>query len=332
MIKFLDNLFGENNKDAEKIDVTCPNSKCVSWNYVLKINTSELKKASCPNCTRLYKIVRSDKVLARCSNLYCSSNNKSFEISKTELKSLRCYNCDSKMMETSRPADKLPSQNYNDNKKKEDLEIKREEEIKNNTNKVTSSGTGFFIDNNGHIITNFHVVEPNLKNIKVKFDGVDHYANLISKDKNLDLALIKIETKNKYFIKITNKQIKKLQKIYVAGYPLGQGLSDDLKYTSGIVSSLKGFENNISQIQIDATLNMGNSGGPIVDNKSAELVAVAVSMLRNEIVHGINFGIKNTQVRDFLIANGIDVDQLSKKHKHKNLTNILERSTLFISC
>ena len=125
---------------------------------------------------------------------------------------------------------------------------------------------------------------------------------------------------------------KKLQSIIAAGYPGGKALSDDLKFTSGIVSSLKGFKDNSSQIQIDAALNMGNSGGPIVDSKNGELVAVAVSMLRNEIVEGINFGIKVSQVRDFLYSNQIDTDKISKKFKKKDLNNILENSTLYIYC
>ena len=120
--------------------------------------------------------------------------------------------------------------------------------------------------------------------------------------------------------------------LVAAGYPGGKALSDDLKFTSGIISSLKGFKDNSSQIQIDAALNMGNSGGPIVDSNNGELVAVAVSMLRNEIVEGINFGIKVSQVRDFLYSNKINTDKIAKKHKDKNISKILENSTLYISC
>ena len=91
-------------------------------------------------------------------------------------------------------------------------------------------------------------------------------------------------------------------------------------------------EDNINQIQIDAALNFGNSGGPIVDSKNGELVAVAVSMLRNESVEGINFGIKVSQVRDFLYANKIDTNKIAKKYKSKNLNTILENSTLYVFC
>ena len=69
-----------------------------------------------------------------------------------------------------------------------------------------------------------------------------------------------------------NIEIKKLNKVYVAGYPLGKGLSDDLKISSGIISSLKGFKDNSNEIQVDAPINPGNSGGPII-NENGDLVA-----------------------------------------------------------
>ncbi len=211
--------------------------------------------------------------------------------------------------------------------------VTEEDEItKKGLSKGPTSGTGFFVDTDGHIVTNYHVVGPCDGKQKIIHNNKEFSAKLIAKDEQLDLALLKANIKNKNFIKITNKPIKKLQSIIAAGYPGGKALSDDLKFTSGIVSSLKGFKDNSSQIQIDAALNMGNSGGPIVDSKNGELVAVAVSMLRNEIVEGINFGIKVSQVRDFLYSNQIDTDKISKKFKKKDLNNILENSTLYIYC
>ena len=118
-----------------------------------------------------------------------------------------------------------------------------------------------------------------------------------------------------------------------AGFPLGNILSDDLKYTSGIISSLKGTNDDTTQIQIDAALNPGNSGGPIVDKKKGELVAVAVSVAaRRDVLEGINFGIKVSQVKDFLYANGIDNENQKNKNKSKNVSTVLENSTIQILC
>ena len=211
-------------------------------------------------------------------------------------------------------------------------ELTEDEEITTEKNNGGSSGTGFFVDMNGHIITNYHVIATCKNKQKIIFNNKEYDAKLIAKDKQLDLALLKANIKNTDFIKITKKPIKKLQSIIAAGYPGGKSLSDDLKFTSGIISSLKGMNDDSSQIQIDAALNFGNSGGPIVDSKSGELAAVAVGILRGEAIEGINFGIKASQVIDFLYANKLDINKISKKHKSKDLNIILENSTLFIFC
>lgn len=207
----------------------------------------------------------------------------------------------------------------------------QEETSKNNSG--LASGTGFFVDYSGHLVTNYHVVEPCNNKTKVSYKNKDYKAKLIAKDKNLDLALLKINVKNSYCIKTYDKPIKKLQSIVAAGFPLGNFLSDDLKYTSGIISSLKGTNDDTTQIQIDAALNPGNSGGPIVDKKNGELVAVAVSVAaRRDVLEGINFGIKVSQVKDFLYANGIDNENQKNKNKSKNVSTVLENSTIQILC
>ena len=194
-----------------------------------------------------------------------------------------------------------------------------------------SSGTGFFVDNSGHILTNYHVVEPCNNKTKIIYKNKEYNAKLIAKDKNLDLAVLKVNVKNDYFIKTFDKPIKKLQSIIAAGYPLSGILGDDLKYTSGIISSLKGMNDDTTQIQIDAALNPGNSGGPIIDKTSGELVAVAVSVAaRRDVLEGINFGIKVSQVKDFLYANG--VKEKTKKNKNKDINKMLENSTMQIIC
>ena len=118
-----------------------------------------------------------------------------------------------------------------------------------------SSGTAFFVSNRGHLITNNHVVEG-CSVSKITYKNSDYDTKLIATDKNLDLALLKAEIRPKSFFNFSKDDIKKLNKVYVAGYPLGKGLSDDLKISSGIVSSLKGYKDNSNEIQIDAQLKI----------------------------------------------------------------------------
>ena len=83
-------------------------------------------------------------------------------------------------------------------------------------------------------------------------------------------------------------------------------------------------------LQIDANINKGNSGGPIVDKNTGNLVAVATMMLvgKDAGIDKMNFGIKSSQVKDFLEANNVEV---TIKNNKFNIAE-LENSTVFIYC
>jgi len=194
-----------------------------------------------------------------------------------------------------------------------------------------SSGTAFFINNRGNLLTNNHVVDGCIQS-KINYFDKEYDVQLIATDKNLDLALLKVDLEPKSYLNFSANIPKKLQKIYVAGYPFGKGLSDDLKISSGIVSSLKGLEDNSNELQVDAPINYGNSGGPIVGEKG-ELVAIAVSGLAKELTEGINFGIKSSAAANFLSVNEIQ-PSISKNNSINNdqLLKILEGSTVYTYC
>ena len=195
-----------------------------------------------------------------------------------------------------------------------------------------SSGTAFFISNKGHLLTNNHVVEG-CEISKISFNNKDYDTKLIATDKTLDLALLKAEIRSTTYFSFSNNDTNKLNKIYVAGFPLGKGLSDDLKISSGIVSSIKGFDDNSNEIQVDAPINPGNSGGPII-NESGELVAIAVSGLAKDQTEGINFGIKSSAAESFLNANKIKPKKslYSRKLNNNKLLDILEKGTVYTYC
>ncbi len=195
-----------------------------------------------------------------------------------------------------------------------------------------TSGTAFFINKSGNLLTNQHVVEGcSLQ--KISYLNKDYKVNIISTDKQLDLALLKAEVVPEAYIPFAREGPKKLQTIYVAGYPLGKGLSDDLKINDGKINSLKGFKDNSNEIQVDAAINPGNSGGPIV-NKKGELIAVAVSGLNKEITEGINFGIKSSAAQNFLDSNKLKPEKnlYSKELSLGKIVNLLEKSTVYTFC
>ena len=195
-----------------------------------------------------------------------------------------------------------------------------------------SSGTAFFINSRGFLLTNNHVVEG-CRLQKISYRNKNHVAKIIATDKTLDLALLKTKIKPKSYIEFTADEPKKLNEVFVAGYPLGKGLSDDLKISSGIISSLKGLEDNSNEIQIDAPINPGNSGGPII-NKKGLLVGIAVSGLAKDQTEGINFGIKSSAAESFLKSNKIKPIRSSNLNTKSNddLLNILEEGTVYTYC
>jgi S1-C subfamily serine protease len=194
-----------------------------------------------------------------------------------------------------------------------------------------ASGSAFFISSN-YLITNNHVIEGCDNNSKIIYQTKEIDAQLIAKDKFLDLALLKVNINNDVYISISNEPPSKLQRIIVAGYPFGKYLSDDMKFTSGIISSLKGLGDDSTRLQIDAALNPGNSGGPIIDENTGELVAVAVAGLSKAKTEAVNFGIKAGSVKNFLEANQIDTTFFKKKYSRAGVAKLLESATMYTFC
>ena len=211
----------------------------------------------------------------------------------------------------------------------------KDEKPKNESEEISgASGTAFFIDNNGHMITNHHVIEGCKDKSQISYNNENIKAKLIAKDEFLDLALLKADVKNSNFINISSAPPKKLKRIIVAGYPFGLELSNDLKFNSGIITSLKGLGDDSTRIQIDAAINPGNSGGPIVYEENGELAAVAVAGLSKDKTEAVNFGIKASSVENFLQSNQIDLTLVQQKFNFSNddLAELLESSTLYTFC
>ena len=222
---------------------------------------------------------------------------------------------------------------YNGNFKELAVKVQCESNFKGISDDVAgTSGTAFFINKKGNLLTNNHVVEG-CKLSKINYFNKEYDANLIATDNMLDLALLEVELKPKAFISFSKDELKKRDLIIIAGYPLGKYLSDDLKINEGKISSLKGFDNNSNEITVDLAINLGNSGGPIV-NENGQLVAVAVSGMSKEVTEGISFGIKYSAVENFLKSNKISPNfGLTSFSMNKDKVNkLLEESTVYIFC
>jgi 2-alkenal reductase len=179
---------------------------------------------------------------------------------------------------------------------------------------ITSSGSGFVWDGDGHIVTNFHVVESADK-VQVTFsDGTMSIAEVVGEDEDSDLAVIKIDPTGYGLVPV---QLGSMDDVYVGmrvaaiGNPFG--LRGTL--TSGIVSAIGrsipapslGNYTIPDSIQTDAAINPGNSGGPLL-NERGEVIGVN-AQIRSEVRanSGVGFAVPVSilaRVVPSLIENG----------------------------
>ena len=156
-------------------------------------------------------------------------------------------------------------------------------------------GSGFILDHNGHILTNFHVVEGANKGIEVQLSNKRRYqARVVGTDKVHDLALLQIDAPNLQPITLADSAgLSVGQKVYAIGNPFG--LSGTM--TTGIISAIRPIrnENNApieDAIQTDAAINPGNSGGPLL-NSRGEVIGINTMIASNgaDQSSGIGFAI-----------------------------------------
>ena len=158
------------------------------------------------------------------------------------------------------------------------------------------SGSGSVIDNQGHILTNYHVVE-NVQKLTVSLGGDKVFpARIIGGDPDTDLAIIKIEPPREGLTIIPFGDSEKLsvgQKVLAIGNPFGL----DRTLTTGVISGLqrpiRGTNNRPIEgaIQTDASINPGNSGGPLLDKYGRMIGINAQIYSRTGTSSGVGFAI-----------------------------------------
>ena len=159
------------------------------------------------------------------------------------------------------------------------------------------TGSGFIISADGYVLTNNHVIETALaEDLEVKvmlYSGEEYTAEIIGGDSRSDVALLKIPGRDLPCVTLgTFEGTRVGEAIYAIGNPLGE-----LTYsmTSGIVSALDRsitISNNtaIDMFQIDAAINNGNSGGPII-NCFGQVIGIASAKYASSGVEGLGFAI-----------------------------------------
>ncbi len=184
-------------------------------------------------------------------------------------------------------------------------------------------GSGFFISNEGHIVTNYHIIKDAYNILVSDFEGKRYQAQVLGTDPPTDLAVLKIkpETPTVKLLFGDSRKLKIGQKVLAIGNPFGL----DNTLTVGVVSALNRslpsptLELSHNIIQTDAAINPGNSGGPLLDSEG-KVVGIITAILKPG-AENIGFAIpaevavriipeliqKGYAVRPFVGIKGIDI-------------------------
>ncbi len=162
--------------------------------------------------------------------------------------------------------------------------------------KMSSTGSGFYVSTQGHILTNAHVVEG-CKEVRLPRSSP---AGILAQDKASDLSLLKDPSGTADAVAVFRggRGIRAGDDVIVVGYPLRGLLASEANVTTGSVSALAGPADDRRLFQVTAPVQAGNSGGPVLD-KAGNVVGVVVSKLNairiaratGDIPQNVNFAI-----------------------------------------
>jgi S1-C subfamily serine protease len=206
-----------------------------------------------------------------------------------------------------------------------------------------SSGTGFVISASGQIITNHHVIDGCVGDIKGNLTGgAQAVLRVVSKDPANDMALLQGPADTfKSFARIRERAIRSGDAVTAIGFPFHGLLTSDFTVTTGIVSSLSGIKNDSRMLQISAAVQPGNSGGPLLDSGgqivgmvAAKLNPAGVIRATGAIPENINFAIKPGAIRDFLDNSAVAYETAAPgaELKTSEIADAARAWTLLITC
>ncbi len=168
-------------------------------------------------------------------------------------------------------------------------------------------GSGFIIANGGYVITNAHVMDGATAAVIITYDEQQHRVSKVGENIQMDIALLKMDSTSYSPLKLGNSDNVQIgAKVIAIGNPLGLQFS----VSEGIISGVHRTGDNglNAYLQTDASLNPGNSGGPLID-------------ISGEVVGMNNFKISNSDIGFALESNYIKniVNEISQQIEGKNL-------------
>ena len=188
------------------------------------------------------------------------------------------------------------------------------------TSSQASCGSGFFITEDGYVLTNYHVISTAHQygyGVSVlTYDGTTYQATIVGVDEDNDIALLKVDASGVTPVTFGDSDSMTVgDTVYAVGNPLGEL---EFTMTSGMISALDrtittsdGTDNGINMFQIDAAVNAGNSGGPVY-NTSGQVIGIVTAKYSSSGVEGLGFAIPVNDavaIANDLMKNGTVTDR-----------------------
>ena len=177
--------------------------------------------------------------------------------------------------------------------------------------KPVGTGSGFYINTEGQLLTASHVVQGCLLT-QVRLGDKTTDTSLVAQSRILDLAVLQAEPTETFAQIGSEGSIQLGEQVFTTSYPLSNILTSQANLTLGNVSSMGGLKGAFSNFQYSAPIQPGSSGGPIIDYQG-NINGVVTSTLNQAYIlattgttaQNINFGVANRYVLDFLNNNQI---------------------------
>lgn len=173
---------------------------------------------------------------------------------------------------------------------------------------VTGSGSGFFVNADGWIVTNAHVLEGCAKATIPSLGEMTDW----KVDKENDLAAARlVGPAPKATLPLRHAPPRLGEDVAAFGYPLATMLSESVKVTTGNINSLTGLHDDTRYLQISTPIQPGNSGGPLVDRGGAVLgittavLALGVMEGTGALAQNVNFAVRGSVLETFLQSRGV---------------------------
>lgn len=163
-------------------------------------------------------------------------------------------------------------------------------------------GSGFAIGQNC-IVTNAHVIDDSQHILIESYDGTEYTAEILGLNEENDIAILVVESATFPYLNIADLSTMKIgDDIYAIGSPKGMAYT----LTKGSISAKERVIGNQSYLQIDAAINEGNSGGPLLNDSGQVLGMNTLKMFDSE---GIGLAISISDICDYLLSLGIPLNE-----------------------